>query len=250
MHYPEVNNGSIQQGALIYSFPVWITTIIVLFHFAAVVFNYSPIEFGLYPRTFSGLLGIFSAPLIHSDFGHLVSNIFPLLVTGLLTHWFYRPLIYRVYFFGWIVTGLIVWVVARDSFHIGASGLLYSITVFLFVSGMIRGSYRLVAVSLLLVFLYGSMIWGIFPMQRSISWESHAAGSLVGLLLAYLYRNFKTKSEIEQIIETPSEETDILEEKFGERYWEPGKSEIVQQQVVYTYKQRDEKESPKDQIQK
>jgi membrane associated rhomboid family serine protease len=204
------------------------------------LFGLSQMVFGVLPRNALGLAGILFAPLIHADVEHLVSNLLPLLVTGVLMHWFYRPLIYRVYFFGWLSTGFIVWLVARSSNHIGASGLLYAITVFLFVSGVLRANYRLIAVSLIVVFLYGSMIWGIFPLQAGISWESHAAGSLVGLVMAYYYRAYVTPVEKLEHIKPQPDDVELLEERFGERYWDPNRSDGESSRIIYFYKHKDE----------
>ena len=88
----------------------------------------------------------------------------------------------------WLFTGFWVWLAARDSSHIGASGLIYGFVCFLFFSGLLRKDTRLMAVSLLVTFLYGSMVWGILPVDQSISWESHLFGSIAGIFCAYYYR--------------------------------------------------------------
>jgi hypothetical protein len=111
------------------------------------------------------------------------------------------------------------------------------------ISGFIRNNYRLVAVSLLVVFLYGSMVWGIFPLQRGISWESHAAGALSGLILAYFYRDYQVPIPVQEP-PTPQEVTaDIekLEARFGERYWDPDSNDTGTQKIVYTFKPEDAK---------
>lgn len=145
--------------------------------------------YGVYPRRLSGLIGIALAPLIHSDFNHLISNTVSLLVlsTGIL--YFYKDLSYKVILFVWLVGGLMVWVGARPSYHIGASGLIYGIASFLFFSGVIRNDTRLMAISLLVVFLYGSMVWGVLPIEPRISWEYHMYSAISGFICAIYYRN-------------------------------------------------------------
>lgn len=144
---------------------------------------------GVYPRTLKGLLGIVLMPFIHSDFKHLLSNSIPLVVMGGGIIYFYRSLSYKVFAIIWIVSGICVWIGGRPSYHIGASGIVYGLAAFLFFSGAIRRDPRLAAISLVIVFLYGGMIWGVFPIWPSISWEGHLFGGIAGLACAIGYRH-------------------------------------------------------------
>lgn len=144
--------------------------------------------YGLYPRTIHGLLGIVTAPLLHANFTHLLSNTLPLLILGSIIFFFYRAIAFQVFFWVYLMTDLWVWAAARDAYHIGASGLIYGFVTFLFFSGIFRRDTRLMALSLFVVFLYGGTVWGIFPIQRGISWESHMLGSLAGLITAFYFR--------------------------------------------------------------
>lgn len=144
--------------------------------------------YGLYPRTVHGLLGIITAPLLHANFSHLMSNTLPLLILGTIIFFFYRSIAFQVFFWVYLMTGLWVWAAARDAYHIGASGLIYGFVTFLFFSGIFRKDSRLMALSLFVVFLYGGTVWGIFPIQQGISWESHLLGSLAGLITAFYFR--------------------------------------------------------------
>jgi membrane associated rhomboid family serine protease len=146
-------------------------------------------ELGIYPMEISGLKGILFSPLIHSDIKHLFNNSLPILVLGSALFYFYSDVAFRVLAITWITTGILVWFAGRPAWHIGASGIVYSLASFLFVSGLIRRYFRLMALSLLVVFLYGSMVWGMFPsVNTGISWESHMLGAITGLTLAILYR--------------------------------------------------------------
>jgi len=145
--------------------------------------------YGVYPRSINGLFGIILSPLLHSDYNHLISNSIPLLILGTGIIYFYRELAYQVIGFIWFVSGLGVWIVARESYHIGASGLIYGLASFLFFSGVIRKDFRLASISLLVIFLYGGLAWGVFPFFPQISWEYHLFGSLSGFLAAIIYRN-------------------------------------------------------------
>ena len=144
--------------------------------------------FGIFPRTFSGLDGIILSPLIHGGWSHLASNTIPLLVLGFLMIYFYRNVAYRVILFIWLLDGIGVWLIGRDAYHIGASGIVYGMASFLFFSGILRKNRQLLALSLAVVFIYGSMIWGMFPYVTDISWEAHLVGFLAGIFFAVYYR--------------------------------------------------------------
>ncbi len=152
------------------------------------LFSWELYKFGIFPQTLYGLRGILLSPFIHGSFSHLLSNSIPLLVLGTSLFYFYREIGWRVLVYGAIITGLWVWILARPSFHIGASGVVYSLAAFLFVSGIIRRHPRLMALSLLVAFLYGSIVWGIFPLREQISWESHLMGMISGIVLALFFR--------------------------------------------------------------
>jgi membrane associated rhomboid family serine protease len=144
---------------------------------------------GIYPLQLKGLPGILLSPLIHENFKHLISNSIPLLLLGTGLFYFYSDVALKVSGWIYLLTGLFVWAGARDAWHIGASGLVYGLASFLFFSGIIRKYFRLVALSLLVVFLYGSMIWGMVPeLYKNVSWESHILGFIAGILMAVIYR--------------------------------------------------------------
>lgn len=154
-----------------------------------ITFGYNFNQLGVYPRTFSGLKGVIFSPLIHANAKHLFNNSIPLLILLLSLGYFYQSISKKIIVFGWIFTGLLTWLIARSSYHIGASGIVYMLVSFIFFSGIFRKYYRLLAVSLVVIFLYGSMAWYLFPIEKGISFEAHAAGFVTGLLLAILYKN-------------------------------------------------------------
>ena len=129
------------------------------------------LSLGIIPRHAEGLTGIITAPFIHSGFDHLLSNTLPILIVGAGLFYFYPTLAWNVILLIWSFTGLWVWISGRTSSHIGASGLIYGLVSFLFFSGILRKDRRLIAISLLVTFLYGSLVWGIFPVDQSVSWE-------------------------------------------------------------------------------
>ena len=143
---------------------------------------------GISPRTLTGLGGIFFSPLIHGSWAHLASNTIPLLVLGFMMIYFYRHIAYRVVLLIWLIDGIGVWLIGRDAYHIGASGIVYGMASFLFFSGILRKNRELLALSLAVVFIYGSMIWGMLPYVVEISWEAHLIGFLSGIFFAVYYR--------------------------------------------------------------
>lgn len=145
-------------------------------------------RYGLVPRDTDGLLGVVTSPMLHGSFEHLINNSIPALVLGWSLFYFYKEISGRVLLISWIGTGLLVWVSARHSVHIGASGVVYALTAFLFVSGFLRKHKSLMAISFMVTFLYGSLIWGVLPIEIGVSWESHLWGGLVGVFLAILFR--------------------------------------------------------------
>ena len=174
-------------------------------------------EFGILPLTKEGLIGIITTPFIHADFGHLIANTIPMFVTLSIIFYFYREIAFPVFFLIWLFTDVWVWSFARDgSYHIGASGLVYGFVSFLLFSGLIRRNARLMAISLLIIFLYGGFFWGVFPdffPKRNISWESHLMGSLAGFILAVYYRKRGLQREIYhwEDDEEDDENTDYLQ---------------------------------------
>jgi len=143
---------------------------------------------GIYPRTIRGLAGVFAGPFIHGSLGHLYNNTLPLVILSAALFYFYRPIAWKTLIAGTLLTGLFTWAIGRPSYHIGASGVIYLLASFIFFKGVFSRHYRLVALSLLVVFLYGGMLWYIFPIQDEISWEGHLGGALSGLLLAYAFK--------------------------------------------------------------
>jgi membrane associated rhomboid family serine protease len=146
--------------------------------------------FGIYPLEAKGLPGILFSPLIHKDFEHLFNNSIPLFFLATAVFYFYSEVAMKVFFWTYLLTGLFVWIAGREAWHIGASGLVYGLASFLFFSGIIRRYFRLIALSLLVVFLYGSMVWGMLPdFYKNVSWESHMLGFFSGIILSIWFRN-------------------------------------------------------------
>jgi membrane associated rhomboid family serine protease len=178
----------------------------------------------VYPRTLEGFRGVFLTHFIHSNTSHLFNNSIPLFVLLSSLFYFYKEVAYKVLVLGGFFTGFITWIIARESFHIGASGIVYLLFSFVFFSGMIRKHYRLVALSLIIIFLYGSMIWYILPIKDGMSWEGHLSGFLTGFLFAIIYRRKGIVREEYQFNET---DFDLLFDEHGN--FSPPKIEEVEE---------------------
>lgn len=152
---------------------------------------------GILPRELIGLRGMLFSPLIHSNLEHLAANSLPLLVLNFSLFFFYRKSAYPILILTYLFSGVFVWIGGREALHIGASGIIYGLAAFLFLSGVISYNIRLLTISLIVTFLYGSMFWGIFPLKPEISWESHLWGGLSGFVLAWFYRKSAPIVEVE-----------------------------------------------------
>jgi membrane associated rhomboid family serine protease len=154
-----------------------------------ILFVISLSKYGILPRHLAGLPGIFFAPLIHGDFFHLFSNTIPLLILGIIICYFYTSIAFEVFFLIYFLSTIAVWTFALgQGYHLGASGLVYGFVSFLFFCGIFRSDKRSMLLSLIVIFVYGGLIWGIFPIYEGISWESHFFGAISGGLCAYIFR--------------------------------------------------------------
>jgi len=186
-------------------------------------------------------------PLIHSprEIEHIVNNSIPTFVLTATLIYFYKPIALRVFVLLWIMTGFFLWAYAdHQVYHIGISGIIYGLASFLFTSGVLRKYLPLQAISLFVVFVYGSMVWGIFPMEQRVSWEGHLMGFFSGIVLAFLFREkgpqrpkFQYEIEKEMGIEPPDFEAEWREKMLqAEREEEELLKQAAQIHIIYHYK--------------
>jgi len=178
----KVDHFQLIQFPLLFIIFIWIIQLVQVFtglDFA---------RYGLLPHTTKGLIGIITAPLIHSNFNHIISNTIPLLLLGSGIFYFYKDVAHKMFFMVFLIPGILVWFLGRSSYHIGSSGIVYGFVTFVFFSGLIRRDNRSIALALIVTFLYGSLIWGILPLSRDISWEYHLFGALTGIYAAIIFR--------------------------------------------------------------
>ena len=176
-----------------------------------IVFDYDFTEYGVLPRKFNGLIGVLFSPLIHSDVNHLLSNSLPVIILCLLIFNFYSQIAKKILIYLYFISGLWLWCIGRESFHIGASGLIYAMASFLFFSGILRKNSQLSAVALLVIFIYGGLFWGLFPIHKNVSWEGHLTGFIAGILVSFIFRKDGPKRkkynwEIEEDLEVNDNE--------------------------------------------
>lgn len=153
------------------------------------VFDLHLVRFGLRPGNVPGLIGILTAPLLHGNLQHILSNSLPFFI-ALLAMLFLYPRASLVTLPGiWLGSGALAWFIGRPSLHFGASGLVYGMLAYVFLAGVIRRDVRSVSVSMMVAFLYGTMIWGVLPIRQGMSWEMHLSGAIMGVLFAFIFRH-------------------------------------------------------------
>ncbi len=183
------------------AWPLFFVLAIWIVFWVEVKFKINLSPYGIYPRTPEGLRGIILSPFLHGDIKHLFNNSIPLLFLIAMLRYFYREVSLQVLVFGILLSGFGTWLIGRESYHIGASGLIYVLVSFIFFKGIQTKYYRLVALSLVIVMLYGGTIWYMFPSpeisgENKISWEGHLAGFLTGFVFSLLYKAQKYKKPI------------------------------------------------------
>jgi len=180
-----------ERKRFIYSmvFPAFFLFLIWVIKFFEMTMDLSFVEGGVYPRRASGLKGILFSPLIHGDWKHLLDNSLPVFILSLALFYFYRDIAFRIWFLIYFISGILLWGIGRQAYHIGSSGIIYGLAAFLFISGIIRKVRSLMAISLLVVFWYGSLVWGLLPFDFKVSFEAHLTGAVSGVLLSVFYRD-------------------------------------------------------------
>ena len=199
-------------SAKVFIVPIVYVVAIWLIYWIEIYYSFNFNKYGVYPRTLEGFRGVFLTHFIHSDTNHLFNNSIPLFVLLCSLFYFYKDIALKILLYGGFFTGLITWIIARDSYHIGASGIVYLLFSFVFFSGIIRKHFRLVALSLIIIFLYGSMIWYVLPIKEGMSWEGHLSGFLTGFLFAFIFRKKGIVKNEHQFTKT---EFDLLFDENG-----------------------------------
>ncbi len=221
------------------AYPILLLAVLWVIFLLDKYFELKLYRFGVLPKSLEGLKGILFMPFIHGqrDFSHIINNSIPIAILLSVTIYFYRSIAIYVITLIWLLGGFLLWAIAINEgvYHIGISGVIYGLFGFLFVSGFFKKYMPLQAISLFVVFVYGSLVWGIFPTDETISWEGHLSGLLVGVLTAFAFRKegpvppkYKYEIEKELGIEPPDLEGEWLERR--QRFLEAKKLQELQMQ--------------------
>jgi membrane associated rhomboid family serine protease len=249
------NNEQFKFSPSVLAWPLYFVLLLWVVYWVEVKYNIYLNDYGILPRTLTGLRGIVFSPFLHGSLEHLYNNSFPLLALIAALRYFYRKQALQIIVYGILLSGFITWLIGRESYHIGASGLIYVLVSFIFFKGIQTGYYRLVALSLTIIILYGGMIWYVFPgAEEGISWEGHLGGLISGLLFSRIYHTPQYKREIVYDWQKPDfdPKSDAFMKRFDENgnFMNPPKpadidvvdAEIISPipvfRIVYTYVQK------------
>ncbi len=209
-------------------------------------------QYGILPRTLIGLRGVVFSPFLHGSIEHLYNNTIPIAILTTSLVYFYRSISLKVLLWGVLLSGLLTWIIGRPSYHIGASGLIYVLASFIFFKGIFTKHYRLVALSLMVVFIYGSLLWFIFPLKDDISWEGHLSGFITGLFLAlFVKAKIPITKKYAWELENYNEEEDEFLRHFDEHgNFIESKDEVLESEekpfkITYHFKENKTKDKPK-----
>lgn len=220
---------SILVGFVIFSLP-WISFLVQ--YYTDTNWN----EYGLHPRSIVHWYGIFTMPFLHDGWDHILSNSIPLWFLTSCLYYAYYPFFRQVMFFLFIVSGLWTFIIGRTDVHVGASAVIYGLASYIFWSGVWSKHYRLATLSLLIVFLYGSIVWGLFPIRPNMSWEGHLSGFLAGLVLSLYFKKelpkrkvfeWEIKPDNSEYVKVPVEEKDPKTNQVNIHYIYVPKEKVI-----------------------
>ena len=182
----------IRRMALAAVIPLFLLFILYILKFLETGMDWNFTRLGVYPMEQRGVFGIFAHPLVHSSFKHLFANTIPLFFLMWCLFYFYRHIAPYIFFAIWIGCGTLTFLIGKPGWHIGASGIIYGLAFFLFFSGILRKHVPLIAISLLITFLYGGLVWNMFPQfaKATTSWEGHLSGAIAGTLCAICFMGY------------------------------------------------------------
>ncbi|GAB2780272.1 rhomboid family intramembrane serine protease [Salinimicrobium soli] len=218
-------------------YPLLFVLLIWIVFWIEIRFGVDFTNYGVYPRRLEGLRGVIFSPFVHSDIEHLFHNTIPLFVLSLSLFYFYRKISWKVLFLGMLLSGILTWLIGRPAYHIGASGIIYVLAAFLFFKGIFSKYFRLVALSLIVVFLYGGLLWYVAPIDPEISWEGHLSGLITGFVFSLIYRkNIARAPKYEWEKDTYREEDDPFMKHFDKDGNFIEHPEGEEQEYIYHFK--------------
>ena len=193
--------------------PILFVVLIWIIKEIELIFNLSFLEYGIISSNTNKLINIFSFPFIHADFSHLINNTYPILILGGIISFAYKSIKNRIFLLSYLLSGIILWFIGDpNKIVIGASGIVYAFASFILISGFIKQNPKLSFLSFLVIFLYGSIFWGMLPMPNQVSWEGHLAGFIAGIIIAIIFRKMgpqrkKYSWEMEEELENKEEKS-------------------------------------------
>ncbi|NDV64952.1 rhomboid family intramembrane serine protease [Bacteroides sp. 224] len=198
--------------------PLFLIFILYLIKILEVGMDWDFTRLGVYPLERKGFFGIFAHPLVHGSFKHLLANTFPLFFLSWCLFYFYRNIAPYIFFIIWIGCGILTYFIGKPGWHIGVSGIIYGLAFFLFFSGVLRKHIPLIAISLLITFIYGGLVWNMLPFfaKPTTSWEGHLSGAIAGMICAFAFRSHGPQKpepfeEEEEEEKEEKEEEEIIE---------------------------------------
>jgi membrane associated rhomboid family serine protease len=175
---------------------------------AEILFDLNLSFMGLVPLKLTGMLGILTAPLVHGSLEHIFNNTFAILILASFLYYGYPKSWWKALSLIWLLSGVGVWLFARQANHIGASGVTHGLFFFLFVASIFRRDKSSVAIMMIAFLLYGGMTMTIFPREEGISFEYHFFGALAGVIAAVIWRNSDPKPAVKRYEWEQSDEED------------------------------------------
>lgn len=195
--------------------PLFLIFVIYMIKILEIGMDWDFTHLGVYPQQQKGVFGIFAHPLVHSGFRHLVANTLPFFFLSWCLFYFYRGIAPYIFFLIWIGCGILTFAIGKPGWHIGASGVIYGLAFFLFFSGLLRKHIPLVAISLLITFIYGGMIWNMLPFfaKETTSWEGHLSGAITGIICAFVFQKYGPQKPQPFLDEEQEEEDEDAEQE-------------------------------------
>ena len=209
----------IRQIILAAVLPLFILFILYLLKFLEVGMDWDFRKLGIYPMEQRGVFVILAHPFVHSSWKHLLANTLPLFFLSWCLFYFYRQIASYIFFAIWIGGGALTFLLGKPGWHIGASGIIYGLAFFLFFSGILRKHVPLIAISLLIAFLYGGLVWNMFPFfaKETTSWEGHLSGAIAGTLCALAFMGYGPQ-RTDPFADEEEEEEEERDGENGESY--------------------------------
>lgn len=216
--------------------PLLFLIIIWIFKLTELALETNFVKLGTYPRHIKGIFGIITSPLIHSDFKHLIGNSTSFLVLATTLFFFYRKMAFRIFILNYLISGLFLWLGGREAWHIGASGIIYGLAAFLLFSGLFRKDIRLLTISLIVIFLYGSLFWGLFPFDEKVSWEGHLMGAASGTILSFIFQKYGPPRRKFEWEDEPDDELSEQSEVIENQTTDESNSQTESIKIIYHLK--------------